>query len=106
MVIFNNVFSYFMGHRNARSNTELIGNAQAFEGALAVSLHPLINAHIDFACPKAQNVSLIKLQILEAAPVSLDVKDRSFIFPIFSGMSFVIKYGNIVRPSEQLACEI
>eukprot|EP00554_Chaetoceros_debilis_P009004 CAMPEP_0194101608 /NCGR_PEP_ID=MMETSP0150-20130528/2290_1 /TAXON_ID=122233 /ORGANISM="Chaetoceros debilis, Strain MM31A-1" /LENGTH=1615 /DNA_ID=CAMNT_0038788273 /DNA_START=63 /DNA_END=4907 /DNA_ORIENTATION=- len=46
------------------------------------------------------------LKILEDAPVSAEIKDRAFIFPIFSGMFFLLKYGVLSDPSETASYEV
>jgi len=45
-------------------------------------------------------------QILRYAPASSEIKDRTFIFPIYSGMFFLLKYGALCDPSEQVATEL
>jgi hypothetical protein len=40
------------------------------------------------------------------APVGAKIKDRAFIFPIYSGMFFLLKYGALCNPSEQVQIEL
>jgi len=45
------------------------------------------------------------LEIFKEAPVSKEIKERSFLFPIYSGLFFLLKYGGMVEPSEELTYE-
>ena len=38
--------------------------------------------------------------------MSAEIKDRAFVFPIYSGMFFLLKYGVLVEPSETASYEI
>ena len=44
-------------------------------------------------------------QVFKEAPVSVNIRDRSLIFPIYSGLFFLLKYGGMVEPSEEQAYE-
>ena len=48
----------------------------------------------------------IPTQIVGYAPAGREIGDRSFIFPIYSGMFFLLKYGVLCEPSEMVATEI
>jgi len=46
------------------------------------------------------------LKILRMAPASNELKDRSFVFPIFSGLHFLLKFGGtVVEPQHEIAYE-
>ncbi len=38
--------------------------------------------------------------------MSAEITDRAFVFPIYSGLFFLLKYGNLVDPSEQPSYEV
>ena len=80
---------------------DLSPSALAFKNALDVSKtkilfvkHCILDSNID--C----------LQIIQFAPVSVEVKDRAFMFPIYSGMFFLLKYGALCEPSEEVETEL
>jgi hypothetical protein len=45
------------------------------------------------------------LQILRLSPVGAKIKDRSIVFPIYSGLFFLLKYGGLVDPADEEAYE-
>mmetsp|Transcript_20356 Transcript_20356/g.23384 ORF Transcript_20356/g.23384 Transcript_20356/m.23384 type:complete len:1580 (-) Transcript_20356:160-4899(-) len=45
------------------------------------------------------------LEVFKRAPSSSVIKDRSIVFPIYSGLFFLLKYGGMVEPSEEKAYE-
>jgi tetratricopeptide (TPR) repeat protein len=70
----------------------------AFENALEVSLifHMYCSIFLNFEF----NSCFFVLQIFSLCPVSIEIRDRSFLFPIYSGLFFLMKYGELVDPSE------
>ncbi len=53
--------------------------------------------HFNLPCPTPSLSNLYnlwnKLQVLKYAPISAEIEDRAFTFPIYSGMFFLLKYG-------------
>jgi len=45
------------------------------------------------------------LEVFSEAPVSAEIRNRSVLFPIYSGLFFLLKYGGMIEPGQELAYE-
>ncbi len=45
------------------------------------------------------------LQIFKKSPVHTEIKDRSFLFPIYSGLFLLLKYGGMIEADEEKSYE-
>lgn len=45
------------------------------------------------------------LDVFKEAPISSEIKDRSIIFPIYSGLFFLLKFGGAIETSDEKAYE-
>ena len=85
---------------------DLSNSASAYNDALEVSCCSTFAIRLyDESCSLTRSQISIS-QVLRFAPVSAEIKDRAFIFPIYSGLFFLMKYGAICDPSEQVAYEV
>ena len=53
----------------------------------------------------SQTYLFIILKVFKQAPITSEIKDRSFIIPVYSGLFFLLKYHRIVDPSLEMAYE-
>lgn len=81
-----------LGQALGTTLTRKAESGKVFEDALEVS----VNIALSLFISSPSNLSCLFPQILRKCPKTSELKDRSFVFPIYSGLFFLLKLGGLV----------
>ena len=81
-------------------------SARAFEDALDVrDIRIVFFSFLSHRLANVQTYLFITFQVFKEAPSSSEIRNRSIVFPIYSGLFFLLKYGGMVEAGNEKAYE-